>query len=153
MSLDCSSVNCTELVGSHLPILVYISPPLLPFKSSPCPSSPLPLPCGSSFSSHILLTFTNFIILRTCALLLGGTISRFLTLLLMALHGPISFSTGAVNNLLGPIGTCSCCCQWYRMGPFAYVPAVVENFAYVCGCQKLCMGPFTHATTNANSFV
>ena len=60
-------------------LLVHILSSLLPSKLSPCPPSPLPLHCGFSSSSLISLTSANFVALRTCALLLEGTISRFLT--------------------------------------------------------------------------
>ena len=58
---------------------MHISPPLLLSKSSPCPSSPLPLLCGSSSLSLTSLTSANFVALRIYAPLLEGTISRFLT--------------------------------------------------------------------------
>ena len=60
-------------------LLVHILPSLLPSKSSPCPPSPLPLHCGFSSLFPISLTSANFVALRTCAHLLEGTISRFLT--------------------------------------------------------------------------
>ena len=41
-------------------------------------------------------------------------------LLLMAPHGPIEISSSRCPMVLcGPIGICSCCCCWYRMGPLA----------------------------------
>ena len=67
-------------------------------------------------------------------------------LLPMALHGPISFPTGAATNCIawahwnmqllllivscGPIGICSCCCRWYRMGPLTYAAASINIFTW-----------------------
>ena len=66
--------------------------------------------------------------------------------------GPLSYAAVAVDGFAwahrhmqllllmeshGPIGLCSCCCQWFHVGPLSYAAVAVDGSAWAHQSKQL----------------